>query len=264
MTDGSRAQLDQRTAIGAGTSIAAAVAAGVLCARAQIPADITATLVAGAGGLPAAIEYSLRSRRRNTAEDIARLKRGELRRPVWLVTIMLSAALLLSYAAVMLFLPIPALRGLRSIVILSGAESSLLAMPIAWYASHYLGQHPYRWTALACCITVSPFVATLLVPPDIDGLVHFMLPHLGFLLGSTFVGVLVGRYRHAGFVAWKLKRAERSAAQSASKPQALDARTSSSSADLLRQLQTLAELRDAGIVTADEFMAKKAEILARI
>lgn len=133
MTDGSRAQLDQRTAIGAGTSIAAAVAAGVLCARAQVPADITATLVAGAGGLPAAIEYSLRSRRRNTAEDIARLKRGELRRPVWLVTIMLSAALLLSYAAVMLFLPIPALSSLRSIVILSGAESSLLAMPIAWY-----------------------------------------------------------------------------------------------------------------------------------
>src|SRR5258708_29332190 len=93
-------RFDQKSVIGICTSVGAAVAVGLLCTLIEAPPPVTGTLVAGATGLPAAIEYSVRGRQRNTRDDIARIRQGELRRPVGLVVVMLAAALFLIEIAV--------------------------------------------------------------------------------------------------------------------------------------------------------------------
>jgi hypothetical protein len=69
-------RFDQKSVIGISASVAAAIAVGLLCNLIEAPPPVAGALVAGATGLPAAIEYSLRSRHRNTTDDIARINRA--------------------------------------------------------------------------------------------------------------------------------------------------------------------------------------------
>ena len=57
-------------------------------------------MLALAGAVPPAASLRIKSRRRDTNADIARIQRGELRRPVGLVVMLLAAAILLIDSAV--------------------------------------------------------------------------------------------------------------------------------------------------------------------
>ena len=262
-------RLDQHTPVGMFASAGAALAVGLLCAFAGTPTEVTGTLVATAGGLPAAIEYSLRGRGRNVADDISRIRQGELRRPISLVVAMLATALLLidsiiggivgaviggfaisEGAAQMLWL-------IASLVVL------VCGFLVSSYASHYLGKRPYLWTGVAvvvCCV-----VRLLIVLLVFDGLDWMVVGEIvvGFLalIVVCEAGVWFGRRHHAKFLAKKLARIEHKASQ---KTPLSPAPQPSPSPDLLDQLKKLADLRHAGVLTEEEFQAKKMEMLARL
>jgi hypothetical protein len=143
------ARFDQRSLIGISTSIGAAVVVGLVCSRLHIQPQVTGTLTAGAAGLTAAIEYSWRGRRRNVADDMSRIRQGELRRPVALVVVMLTAALFLAEVIAEVIdhtraLPLPLELRVETELVFVGLIAGALAFFISWYASHYLGKHPYR------------------------------------------------------------------------------------------------------------------------
>jgi hypothetical protein len=66
-----------------------------VCKWAGLPDPATTSVTVLALGVPPAVELRIKSRRRDTNVDIARIQRGELRRPVGLVVILLAAAIVL-------------------------------------------------------------------------------------------------------------------------------------------------------------------------
>jgi hypothetical protein len=280
-----------------------------VCAQLKLLPGVTGTLVSGAGALPAAIEYRLLGRRRNVADEISRIRQGELRRPVGLVVIMLAAALFLAVvmadAAVGARALATSLPGV-TLVALTGLIAAALAFFISWYASHYLGKHPYRWTVVA--------VGGVFIIIEVANLGSFgagwrfvlylssvTFAHSSLVLNASLAGVWCGRRRHDKFLAKKLARLERMAAKEAAKrpestlksqgtgiqasaqdfsapqdvvPIAVNVVTQpngspSSPHDLpvrdpFEQIEKLAHLWDIGALTAEEFQAKKSEILGWI
>jgi hypothetical protein len=223
-------RFDQRSLIGIGASFGAAFAVGLLCKRVGVTDPVSGTLTAGAASLPAAVAYSLEGRRRNVTDEISRLRQGELRRPLGLVVVMLTAAL---FAAEMIGSGIThALRlALRPGVsvwyeinfIFIGLIAGALAFFTSWYASHYLGKHPYRWTVVAVgvvFILLEAFYAASVhdLPPDyraraLSNAFAFNL----MVLNASLAGAWCGRRRHDKFLAKKLARLERKAAKEAGK-----------------------------------------------
>jgi hypothetical protein len=294
------ARFDQRSLMGVSTSIGAAVLVGSVCAGLHAPPQVTGPLTAGAIYLPAAIEYSLKGRRRNVTADISRIRQGELRRPVALVLVMLVAALFLAEVIALTFdNGYPWIRAL---------VAAPLAFFISWYASHYLGNHPYRWTVVAVgalFIIYLAFTIYLISSFETDrGWAWHVFPnfaHSSIVLNASLAGTWCGRRHHDKFLARKLARLERKAAKQAAKrpeptlqrqatgtqasaqdssapqdlvPFAMNVATqpngpSSSphnlpTGDPLKQIEKLAQLRDTGALTEEEFQAKKTEILGRI
>jgi hypothetical protein len=143
---------------------------------------------------------------------------------------------------------------------------------IASYASHYLGKRPYAWTGIA---VVSSYAGQAMIVlsgglagfsedvhyndpsvPHYAPYVFFAVAYLGSL-GVCLAGVRYGRRRHDTFLAKKLERLQR-------KPPPQPPPPPQPGTDLFEQLKKLAELRDAGVITDDEFNEKKAQILARL
>jgi Short C-terminal domain len=240
------ARFDQRSLMGVSTSIGAAVLVALVCTQLQAPPWVTGPLTAGAGALPAAIEYSRQGRRRNVTDDILRIRQGELRRPVGLVVVMLTPALLLAAEF--------------------GAPGSLVAFFSASYASHYLGKHPYRWTVVAAGMAYIIYTiveATLGIGKSLNGwllVLDFAYP-LTMLIASL-AGTWYGRRHHDQFLAKKLARLERKAAKQAAKRQSTLQRFTAQ--DPFQEIEKLARLRETGALTEEEFQAKKTEILGRI
>src|SRR5215469_10104678 len=92
-------RLQDNSLLGIVAGIVAAVAVGKLCSWAHLDQYTTSTVMSLALGLPAAIALKIQSRRRDANADIARLQRGELRRPVVLVVTVLAAAIVLLHTA---------------------------------------------------------------------------------------------------------------------------------------------------------------------
>jgi Short C-terminal domain len=305
------ARFDHSSLIVVGISIGAAVVCGLVCAQLKVLPGFTGTLVSGAGALPAAIEYRLLGRRRNVTDEISRIRRGELRRPVGLVVVMLAAALFL--AEVMADVAVGA-RALAAslpgvtLVALTGLIAAAFAFFISWYASHYLGKHPYRWTVAAVGGVFIIIVAANL--GSFGAGWRFVLylssvtfAHSSLVLNASLAGVWCGRGRHDKFLAKKLARLERKAlrkkagkrpestpqsqatgmqasGQDFSAPQdlvpiAVNVATQPNGAppspphnlptrDPFEQIEKLAHLRDTGVLTEEEFQAKKTEVLGRI
>jgi hypothetical protein len=265
-TQSAGSRFESHSLLGISVGMGAAVAVGLVCWAMQAPPEVYGPVTAGAVGLPAAIDYQLQATRRDTAADIERIHRNQLRRPVGLVVVMLAAALL----------------AFEQICMFSGEGSGLfwlaflLAMVadffIASYASHYLGEHPSRWTAVAVvCACVAQLLLLLLSPSRSvkiyghlywRGEAHLGATYvglgLGFLatLGVCWAGVWYGRRRHEKFLEKKLERVKRKAEKEAAKRQPTP--------DLVDQLTKLAGLRDAGLLTDEEFQATKKEILGPI
>jgi hypothetical protein len=219
------ARFDRSSLIIVGISIGAAVVCGLVCAQLKLLPGVTGTLVSGAGALPAAIEYRLLGRRRNVTDEISRIRHGELRRPVGLVVVMLAAALFV--AEVMANAAVGA-RALASslpsvtLVALTGLIAAALAFFIAWYASHYLGKHPYRWTVVAVggvfiIITAANLGSFGAGWRFVLYLSSVTFAHSSLMLNASLAGVWCGRHRHDKFLAKKLARLERKAAKAATK-----------------------------------------------
>jgi hypothetical protein len=70
-----------------------------------------------------------------------------------------------------------------------------------------------------------------------------------------------GRVRRRQDQKWAQQDAQQAAPQQAAPQQAAPQQAASSGSDPIEQLQKLAELRDSGVLTDEEFAAQKAKIL---
>lgn len=277
--------------LGIGAGIVSVVAVGFLCQALGAPYVVQTAATASAIGLPAAIEYSIFARRRNKIADASRIRQGDLRRPIGLVVAMFAAAL------VVLFLIDSVIGRIFTEALADGIEIShataivmailgiatiaVLGFFISSYASHYLGKKPYLWTTVA--------VVTVFVLRALLALVEYrttpveqraILSQYGVttpLLIRLFAANLIyfaaclagtwhGRHRHDQFLTKKLARIQRDAARAADAPDDTTppAPPQASGLDLLELIDKLGNLRATGLITDEEFQAKKTEILARL
>jgi hypothetical protein len=246
MTTGPAAsRLQDNSLLGLGAGLIAIVAAGYVCKWADFSQETTTSVLALAGAAPPAVELRIKSRRRDTNVDIARIQRGELRRPVGLVVMLLAAAILLldsGLGAIM--------GGINTVVkdlvsagkigtstaevlaSFAGTFPIILGMClflVASYASHYFAKRPYLWTAAAvgCALAVRELVLLAFRSSSaIKSIVREMGGSLGHLLAFAvvanlgylvicLVGAWFGRRYHDEFLAKKLARMEGNAAREA-------------------------------------------------
>lgn len=263
MTAGPQAlRLQDNSLLGIGAGLVAIVAAGYVCKWAGLPPETTTGVLALAGAVPPAASLRIKSRRRDTNADIARIQRGELRRPVGLVVMLLAAAILLIDSAVGLMVSgissvvkhlvktgeigINTAEVLGSFAGIFSISLGLCFFLVASYASHYLAKRPYLWTAIAvgCALAVRELVLIALRSSSAikdfvrgtvgefgDLLAMAVVMNLGYLV-ICLVGAWFGRRYHDAFLAKKLTRMEGKAAREAAKqPQpTLQSRTTATQA----------------------------------
>jgi hypothetical protein len=168
---------------------------------------------------------------------------------------------------------------LMSFVVLTVA---VVGFFISSYASHYLGKQAYLWTAVTVGIDFVFRVMVVFVVYGVGFLEEngILVPILFRLfisppiyLGACLAGTWYGRRHHDEFLAKKLLRMQHGASQAnQTTPTDLPVPndiaslqpSQASGLDLLELLKKLGDLRDAGVLTEEEFQAKKHEILARI
>jgi Short C-terminal domain len=327
-TGAAASRLQDNSLLGIGVGLVAVVAAGYVCSLAGFSQQTTTGVMGLAIAVPPAVELKIKSRHRDTNVDIMRLQRGELRRPIGLVVMLLAAAIVLLDSA-----PGAITWGLSFVLrrledntakvvggpLVGGLVVSLgmWLFLVASYASHYFARRPYLWTATAvgCALAVRELVVLAMWPDrEIQSALREMygslagtlvadaLAYLGPYLLICMVGVWVGTRYHDAFLAKRLARLEGKAAREAAKqdqsaPLSQTTATQASARDSsapqedivpfamsvatqpngppssphnlrtgepLRQIGKLAQLRDTGALTEEEFQAKKAEILGRI
>jgi hypothetical protein len=278
----------QYSLLGISLTIGCALAAGVLV-QALLPSNPAAypAVITAALGLPPAIEAGLRKRRRDPAQDAARIRRGELRRPVPLVTALLAIAIGLAMSiwwGVWYVIKVTQPRWshshafIYSILVAMFFIGPVVVFLIGRYASHYLGKHPYRltlvafgcaflyWWALVAIIRFSrsrledwrEFLVHVTVPIAILG--------IGYL-GACLAGAWFGRRHQERFLAKELKRVEARAARAAAPRRKSRAAANEqhhvqrSGLALLKELKLAADLREAGVLTDEEFREIRGEIL---
>lgn len=221
MTTGPTAlPLPNSSILGISAGALAAVAAGSLCKWAELPDPATTSVTVLALSVPPAVELKLKSRHRNTAVEIARLQRGELRRPVGLVVILLAALIsLLDSGPGLVTLGIAtATKGLNGDIakVLMGFGASLYFVSgmclllAASYASHFLARRPYLWTAIAvgCALLireVKGFIKAMYGSSTVVLLAEAVC-YLSGILFVCMVGVWVGGSYREAFLAKKLAR----------------------------------------------------------
>jgi hypothetical protein len=251
MTTGPAAsRLQDNSLLGLGGGLVAIVAAGYVCSWAGFSQATTTSVMGLAIGAPAAVELRMKSRRRNIDVDIARIQRGELRRPVGLVVMLLAAAIiLLDSGFALLMIDISGLiNHVASSAKIEVTTANVVVAPLAGilmaifgmclflissYASHYFAKRPYLWTAAAvgCALAVREVVVVLLGSKSGSQVQNFARAAYGSLagmlaaevvasLGILFVCMVVawlGRRYHDEFLAKKLAEMEGKAAREAAK-----------------------------------------------
>ena len=285
-------RLHERSVVGIVAGISCAVLLGSLCAALRMPTWVQGTVTAAAVGLPCALEYSLKNRRRDWRRDASLIRRGKLQRPVGLIVTMYAISLLVTMSAFFFLAGAYRMwtggkRGSRA----SADETVvflillLFALAVVFlsasYASHYLDSRPYAWiTVAAFGIALYMFLLTLPLTERPLSLRVATIAALSVpILGISLCGVAHGRRRHTVFLAKKLRKVERKiskedAAQRPRRtPQYLahsadgnDAALASTptASDPFEHLKKLAELRDMGVITEEDYQAKKDQILGRI
>lgn len=222
----------EHSLIGISASVGAATLAGLLCAVLGAPTVVQGTVTAGAAGVPAAIEYAVRSKRRDKVTDAALIQQGKLQRPINLVVTMYVAV-----TAVGLFLaetvlgfvfmafaratdmgPVGQfLLGCIATVIV-GAGGFFLSS----YTSHYLGTHPYVWIAVGVAIALVLRWVQVIAEFGINSArIPGAVILYGIFLGFCHAGAWYGLRHHDEFLARKLARMRRSAARAAATQQLL-------------------------------------------
>ena len=240
-------RLQDNSLLGIGAGLVAIVAAGYVCKWAGLPPETTTGVLALAGAVPPAAALRIKGRRRDTNVDIARIQRGELRRPVGLVVMLLAAAILLIDSAFGLMI-----SGISSVVnhlvktgkignstaVVLGSFAGIFSIGlgvcfflVASYASHYFAKRPYLWTAAAvgCALAVRELVLIALrsssaiksfvrgtVGEFSDLLAITVVVNLGYLV-ICLAGAWFGRRYHDEFLAKKLARMEGKATSEAAK-----------------------------------------------
>ncbi|HME78421.1 MAG TPA: SHOCT domain-containing protein [Mycobacterium sp.] len=251
MTTGPAAsRLQENSLLGLGGGLVAIVAAGYVCTWAGFSQSTTTSVMGLAIGVPAAVELRMKSRRRNTDVDIARIQRGELRRPVGLVVMLLAAGIvLLDSGFALLMVGVSSLQqhvvswakiavSTANVVFgpLTGILMAIFGMClflISSYASHYFAKRPYLWTATAvgCALAVREVVVVLLgfksgsqmrslARVAYGSLAGMLAAEVVASLGILFVcmvGAWLGRRYHDEFLAKKLAHMEGKAAREAAK-----------------------------------------------
>lgn len=247
MTTGPTAlPLPNSSILGITAGALAAVAAGSFCKWAELPDPATTSVTVLALSVPPAVEFKLKSRHRNTAVEIARLERGELRRPVGLVVILLAALInLLDSGPGLVTLGIAtATKGLNGDIakVLMGFAGSLYFVSgmclllAASYASHFLARRPYLWTAIAvgCALLireVKGFIKAI-YGSSIVVLLAEAVCYLSGILFVCMVGVWVGGSYHEAFLAKQLARAKSKAPEQ--DPSTLQSQTSAATHTLVQ------------------------------
>jgi hypothetical protein len=250
MTTGLAAsRLQDNSLVGIGAGFVAIVAAGYVCNWAGFSQATTTSVMGLAIAVPAAVELQIKSRRRDTNVDIARMQRGDLRRPVGLMVMLLAAAIILLDTAfgamidgvksVLNHLVSAGKINIRTANVMGyplvGVQPLILGMClflVASYASHYFAKRPYLWTATAvgCALAVRELVvfglrSTSGIKPLISNdaygslaglLVAEVVGDVGFLI-VCMVGAWLGRRYHDAFLAKKMARMESKAAREAAK-----------------------------------------------
>lgn len=309
MTTGSTAsRLQNDSLVGIGAGVIAILIAGSMCSWAKLDQQETTSVMALAIAVPPAVELKIKKRRRDTTIDVARIQRGELRRPVGLMVMLLGAAIVLIDSAVGAAMGSTqsVLEGLgkqgkisddtKALVVTSSTSFLLMAWGIclflvACYASQYFATRPYLWTAIAVGWALAIRVAIVLALQSTsavqafvtdlgalsDLLVDVVLANLGYLF-ICLAGVWLGRRYHDAFLAKTLARMEGKVAEEApdqhSAPLAAtlisppsdpsSALNNHPTTDHFKEIEKLARLHDKGVLTQEEFQAKKSEILDRI
>jgi Short C-terminal domain len=251
MTTGpATSRLQDNSLLGLGAGLIAIVVAGYLCRWAKFDSTATTSVMTVAFAVPAAIELQIKSRRRDTKIDIARIQRGELDRPVVLVVMLLAAAIILLDTALgALATGIPSVANQllttgkinrSTATALFGALAGFLPQItgiclflVASYTSHYFAKRPYLWTATAvgCALAIRELVVFALGSTsgiksllEVFGvsLAGLMVAEILGYLGCLFIcmgGVWLGRRYHDEFLAKKLAHIEGNAAREAAKQQ---------------------------------------------
>jgi hypothetical protein len=248
-TEPAISRFDDRSPLGLIAVLGATVVAGSLCAWAGLEPHVTSSVTAFAGALPAAIALHMKGRRRDINRDTARVRDGDLRRPVGLVVVLLAAAVLLLDTAVGAMAG--GIQGRIGDLIRAGIVETSTAQVVASlltsflfmllgiclflvasYASHYLGKYPYLWTAgaVGCALVVRVLAVrvsweSMLKSAMGVSIGMFLLGTIVFYLGVLVVcmaGAWFGRRHHDEFLATKLARMERKAPllDAATQPQA--------------------------------------------
>lgn len=191
----------------------AAIFAAVACSLLQLSEVATSVVATTAGAVPAAIGYFRSPQKSDKVKDLALLRKGTLSRPVPLVIVLLALAIFvwdsIVGAILVPFMPVDGfnLASLLGILLVVAG-----AFGISWYASHYLGDRPFRATIIAVIGMIGARVIVIIIVLSIAG-ASSLIPQyaLGLLfhlltLGAALAGVYLGRRRQSAFVAAKANR----------------------------------------------------------
>ena len=302
-TEPAASRFHEGSILGIGAGVVSVVVVGLLCNATGAPTVVQATATASAIGLPAAIEYSIQARRRDKIKDASRIRQGDLRRPIGLVVAMFAATFAVVLFLIDTIIGKIFWSALEDKYAISHSTAIVLTIFavlivgvvgffISSYASHYLGKKPYLWTAVtvgSVYVFRALYLFAVVFPKygvggvlDVPMLFRLSVAPLIYL-GACLAGVWYGRRHHDEFLAKKLARMQRKASRAADTQQqsstlnqttptdlllpndiAPHQPSQASGLDLLELLKKLGDLRDAGVLTEEEFQAKKTEILCRI
>jgi hypothetical protein len=247
-TEPAASRLRDDSILGIGAGVAAGVAAIYVCNLLGFDDKETGLVLPLVSAVPPALQLRTKSRRRNKNVEIARIQRGELRRPVGLVVMLLAAAIvllvegcstmqggilrLLNYLVEAHKIEINTAKvvGIPLVGILPIILGMCLFL-VASYASHYFAKRPYLWTATAvgCALAIEELLALGLMSASIfkkafneiagspaGAMVQIAGEYL-LILFICMVGAWIGTRYHDAFLARKLARLERKAAKRAAK-----------------------------------------------
>jgi hypothetical protein len=228
----------ENSLLGISAGIIAVLLVGSLCSFAGFSQSITASVTALALTLPAAIELQIGRRRRDKKLDAARIRSGELRRPVGLVVLLFAGAIVLIDTAIGFILGAThdAARDLVDagkidmgtagtllgpllvfVTMLGGISFFLLGS----YTSHYLAKRPFLWTAAAMCCALAVRELVVVGFAESGNALRSVMSKLGgsltsLMLAEVFgyfgvliicvIGVWSGGRHHKEFLARKLAR----------------------------------------------------------
>ena len=144
-------RFSEQSPVGVLVGVGALLLTATLCGMLRINEGVANTATAVAGAVPATIALVANRKRRNLQKDVGQIKAGHLERPVGLIAILSTAALLLYDTVFGVIIGLLSLDTTGSLVLtlVAGVGVFFLA---AW-VSNYLGPRPYLWMTVIVVAT---------------------------------------------------------------------------------------------------------------